>query len=113
MPEYVDPIVAWPDTTLPPAGIALHDGALFVATLKSQSLQRMEVEPDSGTAKTGGYRVRRIAHWFAAEPGDSRYGRLRDVMQGPDRLHVLTSNRDGRGEPRAGDDKVLRLQAAP
>ncbi len=36
------------------------------------------------------------------------YGRLRDVRQGPDgSLYVLTSNRDGRGAPRPGDDRVL------
>jgi glucose/arabinose dehydrogenase len=38
------------------------------------------------------------------------YGRLRDVVQGPDGyVYLLTSNRDGRGVPRQGDDKVLRL----
>ena len=39
-----------------------------------------------------------------------RYGRLRTVVEGPDgALYVLTSNRDGRGSPRAGDDRVLRV----
>jgi glucose/arabinose dehydrogenase len=38
------------------------------------------------------------------------YGRLRDVRQGPDgSLYVLTSNRDGRGAPRSGDDRVLAI----
>src|SRR5687767_10600405 len=41
-----------------------------------------------------------------------RFGRLRDVVQGPDGwLYVVTSNRDGRGQPRPGDDKLLRLRA--
>ena len=41
---------------------------------------------------------------------DGTYGRLRDVIQGSDGfLYLATSNRDGRGEPGADDDRVLRL----
>jgi glucose/arabinose dehydrogenase len=40
-----------------------------------------------------------------------RYGRLRTVTEGPHGcLYVLTSNRDGRGTPRPGDDRVLCVQ---
>lgn len=39
-----------------------------------------------------------------------RYGRLRTVVEGPHGdLYVLTSNRDGRGYPRRGDDRILRI----
>ena len=38
------------------------------------------------------------------------YGRVRNVMQGPDGyLYVTTSNHDGRGEPGRGDDQILRI----
>ena len=41
---------------------------------------------------------------------EGRYGRLRTVREGPDgTLYVLTSNRDGRGEPVAEDDRILRI----
>ncbi|HEV2771785.1 MAG TPA: PQQ-dependent sugar dehydrogenase [Thermoleophilaceae bacterium] len=41
---------------------------------------------------------------------EGRYGRLRTVREGPDgALYVLTSNRDGRGEPEPEDDRVLRI----
>ena len=41
---------------------------------------------------------------------DGDFGRLRTVVEGPDGgLYVLTSNRDGRGAPREGDDRVLRI----
>jgi glucose/arabinose dehydrogenase len=41
------------------------------------------------------------------------YGRLRDVVMGPDGyLYVSTSNRDGRGTPAQEDDRVLRLVPA-
>jgi glucose/arabinose dehydrogenase len=37
-----------------------------------------------------------------------RFGRLRTVRDGPNGcLYVLTSNRDGRGTPQPGDDRVL------
>jgi glucose/arabinose dehydrogenase len=37
-------------------------------------------------------------------------GRIRTVVRAPDgSLWVSTSNRDGRGSPRGGDDRVLRV----
>jgi len=37
-------------------------------------------------------------------------GRLRDVVLGPDgALWILAQNTDGRGSPRAGDDRLVRL----
>jgi glucose/arabinose dehydrogenase len=103
---YVDPIVMWPDASVPPGGIAFHRGHLYVATLRSEALIRIEL------AQTGSsYRARRIERWFAQDENDGVLGRLRDAVSGPDgHLYVLTSNRDGRGSPRAGDDKILRLK---
>jgi glucose/arabinose dehydrogenase len=38
------------------------------------------------------------------------FGRVRTVVEGPDgALYALTNNRDGRGAPREGDDRVLRI----
>lgn len=37
-------------------------------------------------------------------------GRIRDVEQGPEGfLYITTSNRDGRGRPRQGDDRILKI----
>lgn len=39
------------------------------------------------------------------------YGRIRDVAQGPDgALYFATSNRDGRGQPAASDDRIMRIR---
>ena len=39
-----------------------------------------------------------------------QYGRLRDITLGPDGyFYVATSNRDGRGQPQEGDDKILKI----
>jgi glucose/arabinose dehydrogenase len=39
-----------------------------------------------------------------------RFGRIRTVVEGPGgALYALTNNTDGRGSPRRGDDRVLRI----
>lgn len=59
------------------------------------------------------YRVGHVAHRFADRRERGRFGRLRDPVVGPDGgLYVLTSNRDGCGNPRPGDDRVDRLDWA-
>ena len=105
-PDTVDPLITWMEDPVPPAGMAFHDGALWLATLASEALLRIELGP-AGEA----YRVRRIERWFATGPDSGSLGRLRDVVAGPDgHLYVLTSNRDGRGSPRPGDDRIYRLE---
>jgi glucose/arabinose dehydrogenase len=42
-----------------------------------------------------------------------KYGRIREVAQGPDGyLYFSTSNRDGRGSPAKDDDRIIRLTPA-
>lgn len=108
-PEYVDPIVAWPGLSAPPGGIAFWEGDLYVPTLRSQALIRIHVEKQGKT-----WQVQGIYRWFAFNHNDGLYGRLRAAVVGPDAaLYVLTSNRDGRGEPRDDDDRILRIVNAP
>jgi glucose/arabinose dehydrogenase len=103
--RYRDPLVAWPERAAPPAGIAFWRGDLYVATLRSETLIRIAL----ARADTG-WRVTAIERWFTSDGSDGKYGRLRDAVVGPDgALYVLTSNRDGRGSPRQGDDRILRI----
>jgi quinoprotein glucose dehydrogenase len=109
---YIDPLIVWKQTT-PPSGITYYNGKslphlrgdLFVATLRSQSLIRIRLKRINHR-----YRVTDIERWFAKDDGDGTFGRLRDVVEGPDgALYFLTNNRDGRGDPRRGDDKIYRI----
>jgi glucose/arabinose dehydrogenase len=44
---------------------------------------------------------------------EKKYGRIRDVAEGPDGyLYFSTSNRDGRGSPANDDDRIIRLVPA-
>jgi len=109
---YIDPLIVWKKTT-PPSGITFYkdkklaflEGDLFVATLGSEALIRIGLSYRGNT-----YRVTRIERWFTDENNNSAYGRIRDVVEGPDGfLYFLTNNRDGRGRPREGDDRIYRI----
>jgi glucose/arabinose dehydrogenase len=91
-----DPLLVWDPAEASPSGIAVTDGAVHMAALRGQRLWTVELE--GGTV---------------GEPRASLdLGRLRDVAVGPDgALWVLTNNTDGRGSPRPGDDRVVRLAA--
>ncbi len=41
---------------------------------------------------------------------EGKYGRIRDIDEGPDGLiYFSTSNRDGRGHPASDDDRIMRM----
>jgi len=103
--QFVDPIISWNDITTPPSGMTFWRGALYIATLSSEALVRIEFERNGPE-----WRAREIERWFADGGTEGRYGRIRDAIVGPDSaLYVLTSNRDGRGTVREGDDRILRI----
>jgi glucose/arabinose dehydrogenase len=101
-PQFIDPAVAWsPTATASPSGIAVAEGSVWVASLRGGTLFQVPVGPD-GTAGAP------IAHLSGT------YGRLRDVVAAPGGgLWLLTNNTDGRGEPRAGDDRIVALRLGP
>ena len=90
-----------------PSGTSFYRGAqfpgfandLFVATLRGRHLLRLRIDPTS---------PRRIASQERLL--EDRYGRIRDVVSGPDGfLYFATNNRDGRGAPTTDDDRIARL----
>lgn len=94
--RYAAPLVTWPTSEASPSGVAIAGPTLYVAALRGERLWQI---PLRGSA-TGGP--------TAALRGE--YGRLRAVAAAPDgALWILTSNRDGRGDPAGDDDRILRL----
>ena len=95
---FVDPAVQWRTDDASPSGVAYADGALWMAGLGGQRLWRIGVD---------GSRVVGTPQAFFT--GD--LGRLRTVEVAPDgSLWLTTSNTDGRGDPREGDDRIVRLR---
>ena len=112
--EFHDPLLAFPDFAVPPAGATFYrstripqwTGNFFFTSLRAEYLQRVVLDA-SRTRATA------IEHLFEQRPDQGIYGRLRDVIEGPDGLlYVSTSNRDGRGSPAPDDDRVLRVAPA-
>ncbi|MEX2195488.1 MAG: PQQ-dependent sugar dehydrogenase [Thermoleophilaceae bacterium] len=72
-------------------------GDFLVACLAGEQIRRLRFDGDA---------VELDEPLFEGE-----YGRLRSVVEGPDGfLYALTNNTDGRGSPREGDDRVLRIE---
>ncbi len=95
---FQDPLAQWKTDRASPSGIAYAEGSVWMAGLRGERLWRI---PLKGTEA-------------AAEPQaflDGEYGRLRTVAPaGGDKLWLVTSNTDGRGEPKGGDDRILELE---
>jgi glucose/arabinose dehydrogenase len=74
-------------------------GSLLFTGLRGQALYRVVIDPNDPR------RVMTFETLF-----ERQFGRLRDVIEGPDgALYLLVSNRDRRGTPAADDDRVIRL----
>ncbi|MDT0326872.1 PQQ-dependent sugar dehydrogenase [Nocardiopsis lambiniae] len=94
--EYVDPLVTWTTDEASPSGAAVAGGSLWVASLRGARLWEVPLTGDGGVGEP-------VAHF------EGEYGRLRTVTVASegDALWLSTSNRDGRGDPAEGDDRVM------
>jgi glucose/arabinose dehydrogenase len=99
--RFRNPAWTWVPSQASPSGITIKGGYLYVAALRGERLWRLRYSGASITQATALY--------------TGTYGRLRAAMLNPrdGSVWVLTSNRDGRGDPAPGDDRVLRFATAP
>ncbi len=96
-PDFIDPIVTWSTSEASPSGMAYAKGSLWVGALQGRRLWQVPLGADGSAGKP-------VARF------DGTYGRLRAVTAAPDgSLWVGTSNHDGRGDPRDGDDRILSV----
>ena len=92
------------DVTWAPAGAIFvkngkWKGSFVFVGLKGQTLYRAVIDPNDKR------KVIRVEEYMKGA-----FGRLRDVAESPDgQLYVCVSNRDGRGVPRAEDDRIIKV----
>ena len=95
--DYRNPFVEWSTAEASPSGLAFLEGSLWAGALRGERLWQVPVT-GNGVGEPRG--------WFVGD-----YGRIRSVAVSPEgTLWVTTSNRDGRGEPQPGDDRILELE---
>ncbi len=92
------PLVQSGNDTWAPAGLAFIDDKFYFGGLRGNALYRVEKVNDEYL----------VSEYFKGE-----FGRIREVIVGPDdMLYITTSNTDGRGIPSGDDDKIIRINPA-
>jgi glucose/arabinose dehydrogenase len=96
--QSVDPVLEVPAPEAGLAGCTVGGRTMFLGALDGERIHVVKIEDDGRVAE---------------EPEEvlrGQYGRLRTVvLDAQGGLWITTSNRDGVGTPRDGDDKVLRI----
>ncbi|MEU6348805.1 PQQ-dependent sugar dehydrogenase [Streptomyces sp. NPDC047072] len=98
--KFQNPIAQWHTDDASPSGIAYAEGSIWMAGLKGQRLWRIPLKGTEASADPQAFLK-------------GEYGRLRTVVSaGGDKLWLVTSNTDGRGSPKDGDDRILEIQVS-
>ncbi len=99
----VKPVVAYPESIAPSGSTfvrrsgSVWTGDYLMGALVGEQVRRVTIDRSGN--------VTRNEALF-----EGAFGRIRTVVEGPDgALYLLTSNRDGRGSPEDGDDRILRV----
>jgi glucose/arabinose dehydrogenase len=94
--RFTNPLVTWSTSDASPSGAAIIGNVLYIGALQGQAVLRVRLDGDRASKLSPIY---------------EGHGRIRTVVAAPDgSLWVTTSNTDGRGSPRAGDDRIVALR---
>ena len=97
--KFINVVRCYSEFTLAPSGIAFYKNELYAAGLRGTQLRRIVFGDDHRTI-------------LREEEFISNLGRIRDVVGHDGYLYIATSNRDGRGIPKIGDDRIVRIKMA-
>lgn len=101
-----DPVLVYTPAVAPASGMFYKSGRIsyfknnfLFGCLRGEGIMRVVVDENDPT--------RIISHEILK---DVNYGRIREIAESPDgSIYFSTSNRDGRGREREGDDKIYRI----
>lgn len=90
----VSPIIhSGPLTTWAPTGAVFYQGSIFFTGLRGEAIYQYNIADKS------------LKEYFKGQ-----FGRLRTIVIGPDKnFYIITNNTDGRGAPKEGDDKLIKI----
>lgn len=96
--NLISPVAHSSNSTWAPSGMAYLNGSLYFGGLRGKTLYQAVINGNEVTIK---------------KHLEDQFGRIRDVVLGPDNLlYITTSNRDGRGTIQPGDDKIIKINPA-
>ncbi|MFK3980128.1 PQQ-dependent sugar dehydrogenase [Micromonospora sp. NPDC050397] len=96
--KFTKPLAVWRTGDASCSGVAVVENLLAAACLRGERIWLLELTSAGGVLG----QPRSILN--------GEYGRLRTAVTAPDgSLWISTSNHDGRGEPAADDDRIIRL----
>lgn len=91
----VSPSLNSGSATWAPAGAAFLNSSLFFGGLRGQTLYEAVFQENQIELR---------------EHFQGKFGRIRDIVLGPDSMiYITTSNKDGRGNPQERDDKIIKV----
>ncbi|RPI17347.1 MAG: PQQ-dependent sugar dehydrogenase [Ignavibacteriae bacterium] len=102
----VDPVLEFTPAEAPASGMFYHSNVIpeftnnfFFGCLRGEGIIRVIIDPNDPTKVLS----------FEKMP-EIDFGRIREITEGPDgAIYFSTSNRDGRGDAKSGDDKIYRI----
>lgn len=81
------------NSTWAPSGATITDNSLFFAGLRGEAVFELD------------FKTKNLKEHFK-----DQFGRIRTIAPGPDGFfYILTNNRDGRGDPVAEDDRIIKI----